>query len=101
MDGSRNRALAPPRRQAVAVQVGATRIEPALGTLEAGMQPANQPPEPRRVIELEEMRHFMGGEIVEYERRRQDEPPGERQHAGRRARAPAARLIAHRNSPDL
>src|SRR4051794_20698471 len=44
------------------------------------------------------MRHLVGSEIVEHERRRHDQPPRERQHAGVRAGAPAARLVAHRNA---
>src|SRR5262245_10071925 len=41
------------------------------------------------------MADLVRGEIVEYERRGENEPPGEGQHAGVGARAPAARLVAH------
>jgi len=47
------------------------------------------------VVELAKMGDLVGGEIVEHERRRHDEAPGEGQHARRRAGAPAGRLIAH------
>ena len=43
----------------------------------------------------------MGGEIVQHERRRQNEAPGERQRPRRCARAPAARLVADREPLDL
>src|SRR6478672_1199666 len=46
------------------------------------------------------MRHLMDREIVQHERRREDEPPRVRQHAGGRARSPAARLVAHRDALD-
>ena len=46
------------------------------------------------------MRHFVSGEIGEHRTRRQNEPPGERQHAGGRTGTPTARLIAHRDPPD-
>src|SRR5262249_36788327 len=36
-----------------------------------------------------------------HERRRENQPPGERQDATRRARAPAAVLVAHRDALDL
>src|SRR5712671_4565406 len=56
-------------------------------------------PEPRRVVHLDEMRHLMGGEVIEHEGRREDQPPGERQRARRGARTPAARLVADRHPP--
>ena len=43
----------------------------------------------------------MRGEIIQHERRRQDQPPRERQGARGRARTPAARLIADRQPLDL
>src|SRR6516162_5679935 len=52
------------------------------------------------MIHLDKMRDLVGGEIVEDEAWRENEPPGIGQNAGGRARAPAARLIAHRNPPD-
>lgn len=57
-------------------------------------------PEPRRVVHLDEMSDFVGGEIVEHEGRCEDQAPGERQRAGRGAGAPAAGLIADREPLD-
>src|SRR5690242_18653973 len=78
----------------IPVQIVAVRIEPPLGALYRRADPRHHLPEPRRVVHLDEMRHFVGGEIVEHEGRREDQAPGERQRAGRRAGTPAARLIA-------
>ena len=64
---------------AVAMQVVAVGVEPGLGALDMTADPADHPPEPRRMVHLDEMRHLMGGEIVEHIRRRQDQPPRERQ----------------------
>src|SRR5262245_63793378 len=47
------------------------------------------------MVELDEMADLVRGEIVEHERRGENEPPGEGQHTGVGARAPAARLVAH------
>ena len=85
---------------AEAVQVGAVDVEPGLGAVRIRADAVDQPPEPRRVVHLDQMRHLMHGEIVQHERRREDQPPGVRQHAGGRARAPAARLVAHRDALD-
>src|SRR5580704_181509 len=84
----------------ITVQVIAVRIEPSLGTLDRRANPRYHPPEPRRVVHLDEMRHFVGGEIVEHEGRGEDQPPGERQRAGGGAGTPAARLVADRNPLD-
>ena len=46
------------------------------------------------------VRDLVRGEIVEHIGRREDEPPGEREHARIGARAPAARLVAHRDALD-
>src|SRR5262249_56934734 len=46
------------------------------------------------------MTHLVRGEVVEHERRCENESPGKRQHAGIRARAPTARLVAHANALD-
>src|SRR5262245_65745961 len=46
------------------------------------------------------MTHLVRGKVVEHERRRENEPPGKRQHARIRARAPTARLVAHVNALD-
>ena len=38
---------------AVAVQLGAMRVEPGLGPVEVGIKPLHQPPEPRRMVHLD------------------------------------------------
>ena len=53
---------------AVAMQIVAVGIEPGLGALDMTADPADHPPEPRRMIHLDEMRHLMGGEIVQHVR---------------------------------
>src|SRR5713226_10609271 len=84
--------------QSIAVQLGAVGVEPHLGAVGRRTEREQHAPEARRVIHLEELRDLVRGEIVEHVRRREDEAPGEGQHAGRRARAPAARLIADRDA---
>src|SRR5712692_3902844 len=91
---------AAPGGEAISVQVGAVDVEPDFGALDVGVEALHQPPEPRRVIELDEMGNLVRGEVIEHEWRRENEPPGERQYAGIRARAPAARLVAHANALD-
>src|SRR5215813_4041101 len=88
------------RLRAVAMQVGAVRIEPGLGAADVGVDARDQPPEPARMVHLDKMGNLVRGEIVEHEGRSEDQPPGERQHPGRGARAPAAALIAHRYAPE-
>src|SRR6516165_11030299 len=78
----------------VAVQVAALVAQPVLGLLEARHGARHQLPEAWPVIHLDEMRHLMRGHIVEYIRRCQYQPPGERQEPARRARTPAGRLVA-------
>src|SRR5262245_15789636 len=90
-------ARAAPYRQAIAMEVSAMGIEPRLGALETGIELGHQPPEPWRVVELDQVRDLVRGEIVEHVGWREDETPGERKHAGRRAGAPAAGLVAHRD----
>src|SRR5580692_2748843 len=87
--------LAAAVRQTIAMQVSAMGVEPGFGAIVTRAEPLYQPPEARRMVHLDEVRHLVRGEIIEYVARRQNEPPRERQHAGGRARAPAARLIAH------
>ena len=52
------------------------------------------------MIHFHQMRDLVHCEIFKHERRRQNQPPGIRQHAGARTRTPAACLIAHRNALD-
>src|SRR6185369_3451011 len=85
---------------AVAMQVVAIGVEPALGAFDMVADAADDPPEPRRVVHLDEMGDLMGGEIVQHIGRRQDQSPGIRQRSGRGARSPAARLVTDRHPPD-
>src|SRR5262249_41716290 len=81
-------------------QIGAVPLEPALGANEGGIKPLHQPPEPQRMIELDEMAHLVRGKIVEDKRGGENQPPGKRQYARVRARAPTARLVAHIDALD-
>src|ERR1700724_3738975 len=83
---------------AVAMQVVAVGVEPGLGALDVTADPADHSPEPRRMIHFDEMGHLMAGEIIQHIRRREDQPPRERQRPRGGARAPAARLIADRQA---
>src|SRR5262249_39596413 len=85
---------------AIAMQIGAVGVEPCFGEFDVGVDRPHQAPEARRVIELEQVRDLMRGEIVEHEGRRQNEPPGKRERAAVGARAPAARLVAHADALD-
>src|ERR1700741_616955 len=82
------------------MQITAMNVEPDFGALMIGTKAPDQPPKPSGMVHLDEMRHFMSGEIVEDEARREDKPPRIGQDAGGRTGTPAARLIAHRNPPD-
>src|SRR6266496_1168172 len=61
----------------VAMQIVAVGIEPGLGAVDMAADLAHHAPEPRRVVHLDQMRHFVGGEIVEHKGRREDQAPGE------------------------
>src|SRR3569832_374939 len=78
------------------MQIAAMGVEPRLGADDVRVDALDQPPEAARVVHLDEMRRLVRGEVVEHEGRRQYQPPGIRQHAGRRARAPATGLVADR-----
>ena len=78
----------------------AIRVEPALGTLPVRADARDDAPEARRVVHLDEMRDLVRRQIVEHERRGENEPPRIRQHAAGRARAPAAGLIPYRHALD-
>src|SRR5258708_10927801 len=71
-------------------------MEPFLGALDVLAARSDLQPESRRVVHLDQMRDFMGGEIIQHIGRRENQPPRERQRARRRARSPAARLVADR-----
>ena len=47
------------------MQIVAVGIEPALGAFDMTADAATDAPEPRRVVHLDQMRHFMGREIVQ------------------------------------
>ena len=76
------------------MQVEAVELQPALVLFHRGQQPLDVRPEARSVVHLREVSDLVRGDVIEDARRRQDEAPGERQHPGRRARAPAGRLVA-------
>src|SRR5262249_60653947 len=75
-------------------------IEPSLGALGFRIEPLHQAPEPRRMVQLHEMAHLVRGKVVEHEGRRENEAPGERQHARIGTRAPTARLITYVDALD-
>src|SRR5262249_3513399 len=70
----------PAAGHAVAVEIGAVGVEPGFGALRVGIEARHEPPEARRVVEFDQMRDLVRGEIIEHERGRQDQPPGERQY---------------------
>src|SRR5262249_17795599 len=89
-----------PTGQAITVQIGTVHIEPSLGALGFRIEPLHQAPEPRRMVQLHEMAHLVRGKVVEHEGRRENEAPGERQHARIGTRAPTARLITYVDALD-
>src|SRR6202011_615565 len=66
---------------AIAMQVVAVGVEPGLGALDMVAGPCDHPPEPRRMVHLDKVGHLMGGKVVQHVRRREDQPPRERQRA--------------------
>ncbi len=77
------------------------RLEPGFRAAPFRKQPLHHPPEALRMIELDPVRHFMRGQIIEHVRRRQHEPPRKRERAFERARAPTAPGVAHADAADL
>src|ERR1700722_8918460 len=67
----------------VTVQIVAMCVQPGLGAFDMVADFRNDLPESRRVVHFNEVRHLMGGEVVQHIRRREDQPPGERQRACR------------------
>src|ERR1700733_4362772 len=53
------------------------------------------------MIHVHDMRDLVRGEIVEHERRGENQAPGEIEPAGRRARAPAAHRVAQHDATRL
>src|SRR5687768_18388815 len=60
----------------IGMQLGAMRLEPALGAARMRAMAENQAPEAAAMIHMLEMRHLVRRDIVEDEGRRQDEAPG-------------------------
>src|SRR5579864_2095404 len=60
----------------IPVQLRAVAFHPGLGLVGARKKRAREAPEFVGVVELAQMRNLMRGEIVEDERRRENEPPG-------------------------
>ena len=57
------------------MQIAAVDIEPDLGAVGIGADAVHQPPEPSRMVHLDQMRDLVDGEIIQHERRRQDQAP--------------------------
>jgi len=62
--------------QAIAMQIRAVDIEPCLGALVIRAQALHHTPELCRVVHLDEMCHFVRGEVIEHVVGRQNESPG-------------------------
>ena len=63
----------------VTMQIVAVGVEPALGAFDVVADAVDDAPEAGRMVHLDQMRHFMGGEIIQHIGWRQDQPPGRRQ----------------------
>jgi len=61
---------------AVAMQIVAVGVEPVLGALAVTADLCDDPPEPRRMVHLDKMGHFMSGEVIQHVWRCEDQPPG-------------------------
>ena len=59
-------------------------FEPVFRAVGVGARPAKEGPVPRRVVEMDEVRDLVRRQIVENERRGQNETPGKAEPAGRR-----------------
>src|SRR5258708_26708522 len=88
-------------RHAVAMQLGATHVEPSLGALHVRTDAAEQAPKPHRGVHFHEVGNFVGGEVVDHKTRRQHQTPRKRQRTAGRARAPPAHLVPDRKPPHL
>ena len=79
MNSRQTRNRAPRARRlilnTVAVQVVTVGVEPGLGAFNMIADLADHPPESRRMVHLDKMRHFMGGQIIQHIRRGEDQPP--------------------------
>ena len=83
---------------AIAMQARAMFPQPRPRLFMAWHGALDESPEAGPVIHVGEMRDLVRGEIVEHERWREHEPPGEGQRARRRARSPARGLVAHEDA---
>src|SRR5262249_19558651 len=88
-------------RRAEAMQARAMNLEPEFGAVGSWVQAARQLPEQGRMIHVHDMRHLMRGEVIEHERRRENQAPREIEPTGRRAGAPAAYRIAQHDAARL
>ena len=75
-------------------------VEPGLGAADIRIDALDDPPEPARMVHLDQMRDLVRGEIVEHEGRRQDQPPRDKTRRRSRSTSPSGSLIAHRDAPD-
>ena len=58
--------------ETVAMKIRAMSVEPGLGMAHMRTDPLDQPPEPARVIHLDQMSNLMGSEIFKHKWRRQN-----------------------------
>jgi len=58
------------------MQIGTVRVQPRLCASQMGVYLFDQPPEPARMIHLDQMRDFVRGKIFKDEIRRENQPPG-------------------------
>src|SRR5262245_39263305 len=70
-------------------------LQPSPRARMAGSQPLDKTPKPRSVVHLDQMRHLMGNDMVQYRFWDEDQPPTEREVAVTGAAAPTARCVAH------
>src|SRR3954463_11219802 len=75
------------------VQLAALALQPGLCLFHMGAKFLAERPEVRAMVHFLQMRHFMGGKVVDHRRRRHDDTPGEAQISLRRTGAPAAASI--------
>jgi penicillin-binding protein 1A len=69
----------------IGMQAGAVLVQPVSRLLVPRHGARHQGPEARAVVHMAEVSHLVRREIVEHEGRRQNQPPGEGQRAGRGA----------------
>lgn len=62
-------------RRPVAVEIRSENLQPLLGRFKVGTDLFDKRPEARAMIHFDEMSNFVGGHVVEDERRSQDQAP--------------------------